>query len=108
MRTGLQLAGGMEAFGLIKDRFDRRTGQLRTRANNAGRALSNVFRFCEDVYGEGQEILILVTELTISHYGAHFISRYGCKEYFAHNKELLFYERQKEIIRKLDNLDLNV
>ena len=49
-----------------------------------------------------------MTELTISHYGAHFISRYGCKEYFAHNKELLFYERQKEIIRKLDNLDLNV
>ena len=98
----------MEAFGLIKDQFDRRTGQLRTRANNAGRALSNVFRFCEDVYGEGQEILILVTELTISPYGAHFISRYGCKEYFAHNKELLFYERQKEIIRKLDNLDLNV
>ena len=96
----MQLVGGMEAFGLIKDRFDRRTGQLRTRANNAGRALSNVFRFCEDVYGEGQEILILVTELTIS--------RYGCKEYFAHNKELLFYERQKEIIRKLDNLDLNV
>lgn len=32
--------------------------------------------------------------------------RYGCKEYFNHNKELLFYERQKEIITKIETLDL--
>ena len=51
--------------------------------------------------------LKLVTELTISYYGARFISRYGCKEYFAHNKELLFYERQKEIIAELEKLDLD-
>ena len=50
-------------------------------------------------------MLILVTELTISYYGAHFISRYGCKVYFAQNKELLFYERQKDIIRELDDLN---
>jgi len=31
---------------------------------------------------------------------------YGCKKYFNHNKELLFYERQKEIIRELENLTL--
>ena len=51
-------------------------------------------------------MLILVMELTISYCGAQFISRYGCKEYFNHNKELLFYERQKEIIRELGNLEL--
>ena len=68
--------------------------------------LSNLFKFCEEVFGEGQELLILVTELTISTYGASFISRYGCKEYFNHNKELLFYERQKEIISELENLEL--
>ena len=27
------------------------------------------------------------------------------KEYFDHNKDLLFYERQKEIIQALENLD---
>ena len=51
-------------------------------------------------------MLILVTELTISRYAARFISRYGCPEYFAHNKELLFYERQMELIAELDNLEL--
>ena len=68
--------------------------------------LSHLFRFCEDVFAEGQEMVILVTELTISYYGARFIARYGCEEYFAHNRELLFYEREKEIQAELDRLEL--
>jgi len=97
---------GTEAFKLLKAEFDKRTKVLKKRADTAGKQLSNVFIFCEEVFDEGQEMLILVTELTITYYGAHFISRYGCKEYFNHNKELLFYERQKEIIRELENLEL--
>ena len=99
-------ADGTEAFKLLKADFDSRTKALKKQADAAGKQLSNVFAFCEEVFDEGQEMLILVTELTISYYGAHFISRYGCKEYFNHNKELLFYERQKEIIRELETLEL--
>lgn len=99
-------ADGTEAFKLLKAEFDSRTKALKKQADAAGKQLSNVFTFCEEVFGDGQEMLILVTELTISYYGAHFISRYGCKEYFNHNKELLFYERQKEIIREIENLEL--
>jgi hypothetical protein len=54
----------------------------------------------------GQEVLILVTELTINYYCARRISRYGCQEYFNHNIELLFYERQKEIINNIEKLEL--
>ena len=99
-------ADGTEAFRLLKADFDKRTKDLKKLADKAGKELSNVFVFCEEVFGDGQEMLILVTELILSCYGAHFISRYGCKEYFNHNKELLFYERQKEIIRELENFDL--
>ena len=101
-----QPSGGMEAFKLLKADFDKQTKALKTAADKAGKQLSNVFRFCEDAFDEGQEMLILVTELTISRYAARFISRYGCPEYFAHNKELLFYERQMELIAELDNLKL--
>ena len=99
-------ADGTAAFKLIKAAFDDHTKNLKKQAEAAGKQLSNVFAFCEEVFDEGQEMLILVTELTISYYGAHFISRYGCKEYFDHNKELLFYERQKEIIRQIEKLEL--
>ena len=96
---------GIEAFKQLKTEFDKRSKALKQQADTAGQELSNVFLFCEEVFDEGQELLILVTELTISRYGAHFISRYGCDEYFAHNKELLFYERQKEIIKEIENLE---
>ena len=99
-------ADGTEALKLLKAEFDNRTKSLKKQGDAAGKQLSNVFLFCEEVFEEGQEMLILVTELTISYYGAHFISRYGCKEYFNHNKELLFYERQKEIIRQIEDFDL--
>ena len=100
-------ANSTEAFKLLKSEFDKHPKTLKKQADEAGKKLSIVFIFCEEVFAEGQEMLILVTELTISYYGARFISRYGCKEYFAHNKELLFYERQREIILKIDELNLD-
>ena len=47
-----------------------------------------------------------MTELTIKPHTARFNSCNGCPEYFAHNKELLFYERQRDIITELEQLDL--
>ena len=101
------LADDAAALSTIKTLFDERVAQLKTDAKQTGEKLSNVFRFCEAAFGsESQEVLILVTELTISRPAARFLSRYGCPEYFAHNKELLFYERQMELIAELDNLEL--
>ena len=97
---------GDEAFKIAKADFDARVKALKKSAEKAGKKLSHLFLFAEDAFPDGQEMLILVTELTISRYGARFISRYGCKEYFAHNKELLFYERRKEIRNEIQTLEL--
>ena len=99
-------ADNRKAFQMMKAEFDNYVSALKKRASDTGKHLSNAFRFCEDVFGDGQEMLILVTELTLSYYCSKFISTYGCKEYFAHNKELLFYERQLELTKKLDEFDL--
>ena len=97
---------GTVAFNIIKGIFDEKRQSLKAQAKEVSKALSNVFAFAEEVFKEGQEMLILVTELTRNYYCSYYISRYGCKEYFAHNKELLFYERQKEIIEEIESLDL--
>lgn len=93
------------AWSIIKKDYDSRTKKLAADVKDAKELMYNLFVFCEEVFNEGQEILILVTELTISYYGAHFISRYGCEKYFEHNKDLLFYERQKDIIRELELME---
>jgi hypothetical protein len=98
--------GSDEAFKKIKNNFDLRVSDLKKMSAEAGTHLSNMFHFIEEVYGDGQEMVIIVTELTSNQYASGFISRYGCKEYFNHNKELLFYERQNEIDEALKELKL--
>ena len=98
--------GGPDAFALIKKGFDSNKKALRELVKKTDMELENMFTFAEEVFSEGQEMLIIVTELTKGYYSAHYISRYGCKKYFEHNKELLFYERQNEIIREIEDLDL--
>lgn len=97
-----------EAFKLIKSDFDKRHKSESKLAGECSKILSNAFNFCDEVFDKsGQELLILVTELTNSKYAVRFIKKYGCDEYAKHNKEMLFYERQTEIKREIDNMDLD-
>ena len=98
---------GAAAFQIVKQSYEKRVGELQKVAQAGRNALSHAFQFCEEVFGDGQEMLILVTELTINPHAAKFISRYGCPEYFAHNKELLFYERKQDIIAEVERMDLD-
>ena len=98
---------GMQAFGLLKMDFDSRVKQMKQAGADKGVLLQNLFLFSEEVFTSGHELLILVTELTANYYTAKYISEYGCEKYFEHNKELLFYERQKKIAQELDLLDLD-
>lgn len=95
-----------EAFMLLKKEFDARTAALKKLSGETGASLSNAFKFIEKAFKEGQELLIFVTELTVNAATARYISRYGCEEYFKHNKDLLFYERRKEILTEMELLDI--
>lgn len=97
-----------EAFKIIKSDFDKRKKELNKSSSNSGSSLSNTFKFCDEAFDpSGQELLIFVTELTINPYIAHFIGKYGCKEYFDHNKDMLFFERKKDIMTEIEELNLD-
>ena len=95
------------AFTAVKKDFDARVAALKKVAEDTGKQLTNMYEFSELVFGEGQELLIITTELTAGKDTASFISKFGCKEYFRHNKDLLLYERQGEIQQALKDLKLN-
>ena len=99
-------AEGDAAFEIIKVDFNERKKNLKALTDKMSKELENMFDFAEEVFSDGQEMLIIVTELTKGFYSAHYISRYGCPKYFEHNKELLFYERQKDIINEIEDLEL--
>lgn len=101
------ITDGRESLEIIKSDFKSLADSLKAQAQETKEDMNNVFKFCEKSFGSGQEIVILITELTMSHYGSAFISRYGCEEYFKYNKELLFSERQKDIVTRIENLEIN-
>ena len=96
-----------EAFHLLRNDLANRISDHNDSVARAGDKLTALFTFAEQAFPDGQELLILVTELTVNPTSAEFIRRYGCEKYFAHNKDLLFYERRKEIDERLRRLDLS-
>ena len=98
---------GTAAFAEAKAAFDREKKALEKLAKGStAKAFANAFLFLEQAFGGGQEMLIFVTELTQNPVTARYISKYGCNKYYEHNKDLLFYERQKEIDRVVEKLEL--
>lgn len=87
-------------FEAVKSDYDLMVEKMKAEASSAGSKLDNMFAFVQEVWGDGQEMLIFVTELTIGYYSSRFIARYGCDEYYKHNESLKFYERKIEILKK--------
>ena len=55
----------------------------------------------EDAFGESQEMVVFVTELTVSPAAHTFIAENGCQRYFRYNKELLLDNRKAALDREL-------
>ena len=92
-------------FPSLKADFDALVAGMKEEAKKSSAQLEALFAFAERVWPEGQELLILVTELTVNYHTARFIARYGSEAYYRHNEALMFYQRQTEIIRELERME---
>ena len=54
------------AFAYIKEQFDGEVQKMRDQSARISDQLSNLFAFVERIFGNGNEMLILVTDLTLS------------------------------------------
>ena len=61
----------------------------------------NAFRFLENTFGQGQELVIFVTEITAGYDTSWFVENFGCDAYFRHNRELLFDDTRRRIHNKI-------
>lgn len=103
----LRLAGIREAdkaFPFVKEQFTEETGKRRDEISAAAAALEHAFAFMAAAFGESQEMVVFVTELTVNFYSAKFIAENGSDQYYVYNRGLLFSERQQGILNEIDNL----
>lgn len=95
-----------DPFSIVKQQFDACTGAMKEQTMQIKERLHALFAFAEEAFGEGNEMLILVTELTVNTKSAEFIARFGCPDYQRHNEKLMLSERQEEIQRTIASLTL--
>lgn len=90
------------AFAFVKEQFDRQVESRKRGIAAVSAALEHAFGFLEASVGDGQEMVVFVTELTVDFYSAKFIAENGCDPYYVHNRGLLLEERQQELEKEID------
>ena len=94
-------AATQEALELLRSYFEALADQREKAQDEAAAALEAAFDFMEDAFGESQEMVVFVTELTVSPDAHTFIAENGCERYFRYNRELLLDNRKAALDREL-------
>lgn len=105
LRAGDAGEGG-EAFLQIKKMFDAQVGEMKTQVSKTKEKLHSLFGFTREAFGEENEMLILVTELTVNTDSARFIGMFGCEDYQKYNGQLRLSGRQEDLRHEIEKLEL--
>ncbi len=97
-----------DAFALVKGLFAAEVEQREDAIDRASSMLDHAFRFLEETFGTGQEMVIFITELTTNFYSVKFISENGSDAYYRYNEELLFDEKQKTILQDIEKAKMEL
>jgi hypothetical protein len=102
----LRLENTENPFSVLKKAFDLEVVKLKTENDEINNRLHNLFAFSEVAFMDGNEVLVLVTELTINAYSARYIATYGSEDYKKHNEDLMLHERQDDLMNEINALEL--
>ena len=97
--------GGLDAkksFTQAKAGFDRQRETLENAEQEAVNALEHAFDFMEQAFENGEEMVVFVTELTLTPEAAMFLSEHTCERYMTYNEQLLIGKRKREILSELN------
>lgn len=104
--TEQNIADGQEVFSYIKGKFDNQVADMKKKVETIDRHLHAMFEFAAKAFQEGNEMLVLVTELTVNKYSSRYISMYGCEDYQKYNRLLMVSDRKENLKEEIKDLIL--
>lgn len=72
-------------------------------AEKTSQALKYGFSFAKNSFGDGPELLFLVSDLSHNPDAVLFISLFGCDEYFEFSEKLKFQEERENLLQEIDS-----
>lgn len=91
-----------ESFQEAKQGFDQCRRQMEGQREEWARKLECTFDFMEEAFGEGEEMIVFVTELTMSQEGVSFLADYHCERYLQYSERLLVGSRKRALLSELE------
>ena len=89
-------------FDTVMDDFTEESEKLSTMEDAAGEKLNHAFDFVEDVFSDGQEMLVFVTELTITPEISSFLAENECEKYDIYNEKLMVGSNRTKLLKELE------
>lgn len=100
----LKIMQTANTFEEIKSEFNNIKENRETLIEQASQALDHVFDFIIKAFGEEQELIMFVTELSLNYYAVKFINENGSNRYTYYLARYLAGDRQREIMDEIDSL----
>ena len=88
-------------FALAKAPFDAQCEKLQSLENQGVETLEHAFTFMEQAFSDGQEMVVFVTELTITPEIAVFLSEHRIERYETYKNQLLIGTKRAEILSEI-------
>lgn len=88
-------------FALAKEPFDAQCEKLQSLENQGVETLEHAFTFMEQAFSDGQEMVVFVTELTITPEIAVFLSEHRIERYETYKNQLLIGTKRAEILSEI-------
>ena len=95
-----------EAFDIVKKSYDSEVSSMRADVQSTKDRMHNLFSYVEKAFEEGNEMLLLVTELTVNENSSRFIAQFGSEDYTRASETLMLTERQDAIKQEILELDI--
>lgn len=89
-------------FDTVMDDFTEESEKLSTMEDAAGEKLNHAFDFVEDVFSDGQEMLVFVTELTITPEISGFLAENECEKFDIYNEKLMVGSNRTRLLKELE------
>lgn len=101
---------GAEAYEYLKNKYSTLVAKMKQDTIRVQGELHAMFAFAEEAFGRdaesGNEMLVLITQLTVNVRSAQFIATFGSPDYKKYNETMMLSERGAELQAQIAELKL--
>ena len=93
-----------DPFPMLAREFNARLSEQQAQAETACEALGRAIDFTADAFGEGNEMIALLSEVTLNRNVSNLVASHDCPSYFEHAKALAIENRASELSARMQRI----